>query len=973
MDGHRPARGGIILVLASGILTLLLLVSFMTAVLSRVSSMEASARSDGAGAALAAASGMEYAASRLARGGGPWSAAWDRRLRGEGARFAARAEPLDGRIPLNAGHLRGEDLAREFGPGGNGIPDCRETTLCYHRALAHVLNNLGWIRGIGTRRWSIPAGDPAAPGEPVEISWLGMDLIENRPPGGYRDWEQVEETLLGLGAGYTADDVARVRPFIDLSTEGTIAAGRTTGLEALGGNDVPPYIPVNLTTARPEVLESLFRYVGLRTSWDLFSAGANLVPYTRSGPAGSPRTTRYHEAPATLWPDEAGALAACLVDLRAAGPLSWNRIYREFSGRASVLFAREWAELSAHPLLKRFRVQAKADCAFMAICLDPCSHDGISHGGSTAWASWGIDRFPDDPAFPASLGFQPLPVVGVNRSFERIDYPPGDPDDRLVPVFPPWPQWGWGNAFNPYLDQLTYSGEICPQGGTLGPPLRFEAASLGRRGDATARLEGDFSVGERFDFTSQEDFDNLLEGRFLRDRGISVLDPDPPARYEWRTGNAPHDRLPDGSLPVYGDPAPGSLGPGRAPGDLRIQARATTLPGFNRRSMDFRTAPAPGVSHRYGAVTLARHETGPRGAAFYWPFGRDFDRTPDPALSGDARHEADPAFPGPRPARPMALAINWTNLEPGYTSNDIVATGPGAPRLYFECPGLVDGTGVTSFSLEAWIGKQGSLYLEGHTPVTFIPGFIRLHASWGVSGNRTGRDVRLDVAWTEDGIAPIPPFSSARWFVPDAPAGGRPVSFDTHLVLAVERVDPVLYRFHVFLDGSDAAFGGPMRLDHPHPMLGTVEETLQFVQISHLRIFDRALDEGEVAGLRVLGRFCRKGTFASPVYRFDRPARLSLAQWTGILPEGYPESALRVEVVARDDAGAERTVVLGASGLEEDLAGLGAVREFFYRVHFDCETGRGGAPVDDTPVFESIWFSFTRPGRSPGWRRWDGE
>lgn len=957
MPGRPSGRRGIALVLASGILSLFLLVSFLVVSVSGSFARLAAGGAVRAGAVLAAASGMEYAAGRLARGGGPWSAAWDRRLRGGGSRFAARADPLDGRIPLNAGYLRSDDLAGLIlWPNDlpNGEPDCRDTGIQYHLAVAHALNNLGWICGVEARRWSIPAGDLAGtPGEPVEISWLGMDLLGNRPPGGYRDWGQVEKTLLDLGVGYTPADVERIRPFVDLSTEGAISASRTSGAE---GDDAPPYIPVNLAAAPIEVLESLFRYAGAKralSSFPQLKLEAGGVKYGRSGPPGAPATRTYAGAPLVLWPDEAKALAACLADLRASGPLSWQGIHREFSGKAHLLFSREWGELAGRNLLRRIWTQEKADIAFQVIAIDPYPYLFPNHGGSTAWAGRGIDRFPDDTGFPGSAGFQLLAMAPYESNMTRVALPLAGPDDRSG-VYPPWPQWEWGRTFAPYEGA---SLTIRPQGGALGPPVRFGVSCSGWSVDGAQRIEGDLSVLERLDFASQEDFDNLLGGGGLRRRGIGTIDPDPPARYEWRADNEPHDRLPDGALPVYGDPSPGTLGPGRAPGDLRVQARVATLPIYNRRSLDFGAAGAAGVSHQYGAVTLARREAGPLGAAFYWPFSQDFDGSPGFA-EGDAWHETDHPLLRAPPSLPMSV-LAWSAAANPYGANALVIDGKMSS---FECPGIDEGAPFGSFSLEFWMGMDGYFRLKGEGGHCVSVGLCR-----AMSGGTPGSSLDLRVQWQDDSA--VAQTSNTNWFFPDGPEGAL---LDRHVVLTTAPSGASGHRFRLFVDGTDLSATGPMIHDHPHSLKGTWLEEMEFRRIGHLRLFDHVLGPAQVAGLRALGRFCRKGTFASPVYRFDRPARLARAQWTGILPHGYPESALRVEVIARDDAGAERAIVLGASGLEEDLAGLGVAREFFYRVHFDC-AGMPGIPVDDTPVFESIWFSFSRPGRSPAWTRWEAK
>ena len=115
-----------------------------------------------------------------------------------------------------------------------------------------------------------------------------------------------------------------------------------------------------------------------------------------------------------------------------------------------------------------------------------------------------------------------------------------------------------------------------------------------------------------------------------------------------------------------------------------------------------------------------------------------------------------------------------------------------------------------------------------------------------------------------------------------------------------------------------------------------------------------------------LGRFARKGTYLSPLY-VTGPARLATAQWTGILPPGFPEGVFRIEVLGfADEAGTVPRgapfLAAGRSGQVADLSALGPVRSFRYRMTIDA-TGVPG-PLFDTPFFESIRFQYQRPGEA---------
>lgn len=117
-----------------------------------------------------------------------------------------------------------------------------------------------------------------------------------------------------------------------------------------------------------------------------------------------------------------------------------------------------------------------------------------------------------------------------------------------------------------------------------------------------------------------------------------------------------------------------------------------------------------------------------------------------------------------------------------------------------------------------------------------------------------------------------------------------------------------------------------------------------------------------------LDRFMRKGTYVSPLYAFDAPARMDRVQWTGAVPAGFPPTCLSVLVEGyADQEGSVPAfqVPLGLSGIVEKLPSA-PVRSFRYRVAFDVPDSVP-SPLVDSPIFESIWFTFRRNAHAPRW------
>ncbi len=158
-------------------------------------------------------------------------------------------------------------------------------------------------------------------------------------------------------------------------------------------------------------------------------------------------------------------------------------------------------------------------------------------------------------------------------------------------------------------------------------------------------------------------------------------------------------------------------------------------------------------------------------------------------------------------------------------------------------------------------------------------------------------------------------------------------------------------------------------LDMPGP-----DEWLDLHDCDEVRLYDTVLQQADADARYRNDRFVRKGTFLSPLYVLDAPGRLSLAQWTGIVPpeSAFPPGCLSVEVIGYSDVAGTvpsgAAVPCPASGPVYALSPLGTVRSFRYKVTFDCDAV--STVLDDTPVFESLWLAFRRRGRTPAWFSW---
>ncbi len=1023
-SGPVTRARGIALVLAAGMLSLLFVSSLGFLAAARLSRAGASTRERDGASLLAADSGLEYAAARLSRGRGypvyplaqagrgddwafrdtpgtplaradnpSWShgeswtdgdadgirdpaepgtdpdgdgrfSAWTSRLRPARTRFAIKTVSAEGLIPLNAGFLDGADR------NGNGLPDHADPDLPPHRGLAHAASNLGTLLrpealGPWTRRADVPAGT-CIPGdaEPVRTSWLGFDLLRNRPAGGYRTWADVAQVLATIhllnppphdaGGPYTPAEITLFEPYFDLGPyPGGTAFGPPVGDD---GADVCEIPPVNLHTAPDPVRAALWMYlateianpIGSPADWidmPYSRAGASNLTYADTGVSGRmPLLVSPDLDPGVS--DEPARISAAARDVVRSPAPGWARLHERFDTDAALFFAREDEDTagSGFPIAGGGWLQAKADLCAGAVSPDPPFHWGIP----CVWTTRGLVTRALD-----SGGAESRPLAAVRWA-------------RISGVrFPPASGRPWSAGPNePYVRGASPPPPLQPLRATLAPPRHFRVAARGwipgTGGDRT--LEARLAACERLEFTSQEDFENADGGRELARRGIIAQGQG--------TRAALSATVPNLDIP----PLP--------PDFSRTHPHVVSLP----RPAAAAAGGAP-CSRFHGALALAPREADRQGADRYWSFRPE-------TLAPGLRFPSEPPGDEIRVSRATDAGIqtSW------WVSN-------AATPLVFDCPGFRDADAssdlVESASLETWLcpgGEDPAFFLiEG---VEFPGSFIRVEATRTVrdAGSATeepGTLFRLEIAWlnSDDLLETLDPPLDA--FIPDFLDTGsvRPGFFHTVLTLDF---DPEASRTNIrlFVDGA-VLIGGAGGLQFPNPPDGVRNglmkrpplERLTVHRAGELRLYGKQLKQdltrSDVADRFKLGRVVLPAsppaadpvsaptnpTYVSPRYFLRGNAAFDQAHWTAFTSGELDDvTGMRVLVYAYDAAGTLRPgfpVALPGPGQTIDLPSAGGVRSFRYAVEF-YRKQVPDAPLYDSPVFESVWFTL----RAPAWTDW---
>ncbi|KAA0215466.1 hypothetical protein EDM80_05210 [bacterium] len=438
-----------------------------------------------------------------------------------------------------------------------------------------------------------------------------------------------------------------------------------------------------------------------------------------------------------------------------------------------------------------------------------------------------------------------------------------------------------------------------------------------------------------------------------------------------------------------------------------------------------------------GSVVLAPFIGGAQGAKVYWPFTEDFDLrannggdAPADWTAGPARDfwhaGADPFADPSAPQHPFGWPSDpWTFV--GRFMNPLQVTG----GIQFQCPGLdtppAPGNVLQEMTLAFWITAGLD---KGPTSV-FVKDIARLNTEIQITACRVDTEARqgiqftVSTKWGNGSNVMVPPGPGSRavtqWFLPDSRPDGDGVDNDgdgltdepwetripwiRHVVLAVER-EGLETLFRLFVDGSDRVDPNDPATEmvhrHPDDMCVTDVEDLYASGIKDLRLYGTLLRDPEPRRLYEQGFFVRRGLFRSPLYVVDRMARFDRAQWTGVVPPQFFQAAdasdpvhsaplldangqpappvtpaltvvVRGYATAPDDPGHPREVFRRElePGSVNDLSDLPPFRSFRYFVQFDCREVAG--VLNDTPVFESVWFTFCRGGKPLVWTRWEAK
>lgn len=754
-----------------------------------------------------------------------------------------------------------------------------------------------------------------------------------------------------------------------------------------------PIPSVELSTAQAPVLESLWRYLVLpapvSVEPDMGHPGKNGYggwdpalswPDSRAGLIFGGNPMPCDNALHMIYPDEAARLAAQAMEYRkAAGAgIDWQGFYEHLVANAasndSVYPAwtsgdgkifRTDMSASVPPVAHLRRAQMLADLAFAAVFPDP---NPLPFEGSFTWSGWG---------FPRATG-----APGVSMPFvSQADW------SLLSHVHLPYA--GYPVLFGPYVPGTVYGDPgapfllwyhrrpLAPVALTLRPPTRFSVASSGWR-LALDAIEGEETVSGSLEtmnflrFSGQEDFENGSGGADLfLERGIlaenDFIWPDWP-NDQSRRGLA-EDALADTSLP----------------GPPRTYRHVATWPLIDHASAFFSSPrpppPAPPLAQYYprafGGIALAGREGGAQGAQLYFPFS---ERTPAGPSSPFAPEDrlgnllpismcVDEPDEWPMRFWPGGETV-YPHTTPLYTRGSYLLEEGGA--LPDGCPGMPAGVPIQALTVSGWLVPTGPINTFGGFEISGASHILSLGVNRSSSeGPLPALKVSLRIG-SAGGWFPV-------WTVSD---DGDTTGF-WHVALVVERVPPVT-RFRLFVNGR--AVSDPV--DHVGDVVGGLDETLAIHQMDEVRIHTLALQEPHVRKLFEIGRFVRKGTYISPLYRSQTPLTLRRAQWIGLTPPsfkdagGAPVDPFRIELIGYVDedgmtpAGPPAVLADGVgaseSGRWHDLAFLGfpvQVRSFRYRLTLDA-TNVAEAPID-SPLFESIALGYQAGRRGPGWSTWD--
>lgn len=862
--------------------------------------------------------------------------AWSGRLRGgtgyREIRFRLSIDSQDGKIPLNGGQVSPADGLDNDGDGdidepgeipdrnGNGVPDWRDVGDSGNLAVARALCSLGSVRGIPFRRWDVPAGmdadgDGVPDGERFATSWIGIDLIAERPADGYRSWSEVASTLAWLG--YAPEDADRIRPFIRLDPpDPPIGSMRAAHLP--------------LSTVSGEAMQAIWRYVQSGAPAQSSSMGLGASPtalYPSSfriandvfGQDAGWRTrcprslwsfgppavyTWEPEQPAllTLWPEEARELGGAVSLFRAEGGATWRGLRGFLHARCAMIFRRDFDAADAgDPAFALAWTHAKAELAYQAVALDPYGATGARDPLRT-WATGGnlVDY--------GVAGEEAIPVVGF--PLYTVAYPASYDPSGSAPSF--------STSTFPSPGPVSF----VPIGLTTAPSTLFSV-------DCTA------AAGDKGGLA-------LRSGAFQAGRRLEVGDPTDVTTWLGSPGDAP--------LPPLGGELADACG---YPGAVGLEPAELGL-GKARLYWSFTGAPPTAAD------------------PFTTPPVTGWDSVFDPLWA-----PADLAWLPPpyriRKSSSEGLGLWMSPIRPYLSSADGAFANAAMTKPKFLIPGFdpisIGGKPQTlkEASFEAWMGPSSRFALQYGFNTNYDHLALWTRRDRDADTKEIGTVFTLSIVWGRIFLDPF--LQKLEWFVPDGP---EPV-WSYHAFLSLRRThagtpdDP--YRTEAALTVNGSPFP-PVEMSNPAALwersdLRCTSGGLKLDGVDEIRLYDKALPSPPTPD-----RFKRKGSFLSPRIDLGRATALGTVQWHGLVPSGYG-SPISVSVTGYDEDGsAVKTVGLpGGPGDVLDLAALGmpkGIRALRYGVQIDL-TGldASGKKAFESPVFESIWIAYRQVGASP--------
>lgn len=665
-------KSGIALVLASGLLVVLSLLTILVLNLSRFAAAGGEAAAGLVRARLAAESGMDYAASRLLRDPDPETspaagALTPFRDRGDDWTFHDGSGALPD-TAVNPSYSHGESW-NELG-GKSGLYDRGLDGLSPQADLDGDGRFTAWsgrLHGSGPFDATFTLKIEAPGGKiPVNAGWLadkdlwggwapleGDGTPDHRDPGIYYHGA-IARLLDNLGAeldvgtrsieaptgvGGQGEFFRTTRLGTDLI--GNRPAGGYRSLEEIGeALDLLGYTPAEIGRIAPcldvgpyeETIESgRPPYPGVEWTEQAPYAPIEMLGASREVLASVWRYATTQPMDGTLY----GEPGAWNTSYARAGPTGLT-----FAQAALVIFPDEAAALA--DWVAGLKGEDRPTCwrAFheriLAEAMDLFEKDRDNLAGfPEAQESW--TRAKAELAFSVSCIDEPLPELGFYHTGTwggpsraappagRVHAPGARRWDQAGFVVQPFASGGAWKFDSPnQLHTQGPSAAFYAHGLTIDPPARFEAACASRVRTGTGResrhtLRGNLRSAERLIFTSQEDFENYAGGTLLARRGISVYDPSPVKRFDARKDEVPNRFGPPGTPPYVRSSYP----------------HVASLPAWPVRSGTVGafwyglSQSAPILFSRVrGGVGLARREGAPQGADQYWCLSQRFDGNP---------------------------------------------------------------------------------------------------------------------------------------------------------------------------------------------------------------------------------------------------------------------------------------------------------------------------------------------------------